>query len=127
VTHAAPRISQGARRARLADRGHLSGRLHQLERALAGVGTPEYDHVLRRALEEAHAVLVLNPTAETMLAPYGRDVCVVPWGMAPARFPWPPPDQPRDPARLIGLRPSRERSAPCGLIATRPSLEAIRP
>ena len=27
----------------LAERGHHSGALHQVERALAGVGTPEYD------------------------------------------------------------------------------------
>ena len=67
--------------------------------ALAGVGSPEYDRVLRRALEEAEAVLVLNPLVEAMLAPYCRDVRVVPWGMDPARFPWPPPAEPRDPAR----------------------------
>ena len=30
-----------------------------------------------------------------MLGPYSRRVCVVPWGMDPARFPWPPPEQAR--------------------------------
>ena len=45
----------------LAERGHHSGALHQCERALAGVGTPEYDQKLRRSLQEAEAVLVLNP------------------------------------------------------------------
>src|SRR5262249_9666863 len=37
----------------LAERGAHSGALHRWERALAGVGTPEYDQLLRRALEEA--------------------------------------------------------------------------
>jgi glycosyltransferase involved in cell wall biosynthesis len=72
------------------ERGHHSGRLHQLERAIAGVGTPEYDLALRRALEETEAVLVLNPLTEAMLSPYARSVRVVPWGMDPERFPWPP-------------------------------------
>jgi glycosyltransferase involved in cell wall biosynthesis len=77
----------------LDERGHQSGPLHQLERELAGVGTPEYDRALRRALEEAEAVLVLNPLTEAMLSPYARRVCVIPWGMDPARFPWPVPDK----------------------------------
>ena len=75
----------------LEERGPHSGPLHQLERTLAGVGTAEYDRVLRQALEEAEAVLVLNPLTEAMLGPYCRRVRVVPWGMDPARFPWPPP------------------------------------
>ena len=72
---------------------HHSGSLHQWERALAGVGTPEYDRKLRRALEEAEAVLVLNPLIAALVEPYARRVCVVPWGMDPARFPWPSPDE----------------------------------
>jgi glycosyltransferase involved in cell wall biosynthesis len=44
-----------------------------------------------RSLQEAEAVLVLNPFTEAMLSPYARRVCVVPWGMDPARFSWPPP------------------------------------
>ncbi|HZW32276.1 MAG TPA: glycosyltransferase family 4 protein [Isosphaeraceae bacterium] len=76
----------------LAERGAHSGALHQLERALAGVGMPEYDQVLRWALQEAEAVLVLNPLIAALLEPYARRVRVVPWGMDPARFPWPPPE-----------------------------------
>ena len=77
----------------LAERGHHSGALHQCERALAGVGTPEYDQKLRRSLQEAEAVLVLNPQTAAMLEPYASRVCIVPWGLDPARFPWPPPDR----------------------------------
>jgi hypothetical protein len=77
----------------LADRGRHSGALHQVERALAGVGTPEYDHLLRQTLHDAEAVLVLNPITAAMLEPYARHVRIVPWGIDPARFPWPPPDQ----------------------------------
>jgi glycosyltransferase involved in cell wall biosynthesis len=73
------------------ERGHQSGSLHQAERALAGVGTAEYDQVLRQALAEAEAVLVVNPLAEAMVSPYARCVRVVTAGMDPARFPWPPP------------------------------------
>jgi glycosyltransferase involved in cell wall biosynthesis len=74
--------------------GDTSGELHRLERDLAGVGTPDYDRSLRRALEGAEAVLVLNPLTEAMLAPYASRIRVVPWGMDPARFPWPPPEEP---------------------------------
>jgi glycosyltransferase involved in cell wall biosynthesis len=84
----------GACRRCLGQWGETSGELHRLERELAGVGTPEYDRSLRRALERAEAVLVLNPTTRAMLAPYASRVEVVPWGMDPARFPWPPPDEP---------------------------------
>lgn len=82
----------------LARWGETSGELHRLERELAGVGTPEYDRSLRRALEGAEAVLVLNSTTKAMLQPHARRVEVVPWGMDPARFPWPSPEEP-------GLRP----------------------
>jgi glycosyltransferase involved in cell wall biosynthesis len=82
----------------LRKRGRQSGGLHQVERALAGVGTPEYHQVLCRSLQEAEAVLVLNPFTEAMLSPYARRVCVVPWGMDPARFPWPPPEEKEPPA-----------------------------
>jgi glycosyltransferase involved in cell wall biosynthesis len=70
------------------ERGSQSGPLHQAERALAGVGSPEYHRLLCRSLQEAEAVLVLNPFTEAMLSPYARRVCVVPWGMDPTRFPW---------------------------------------
>jgi glycosyltransferase involved in cell wall biosynthesis len=86
----------GACRRCLAERGEHSGALHQCERALAGVGTPEYDRMLHRALEEAEAVLVLNPLIAALLEPFARRVRVVPWGMDPARFPWPPPEGVRE-------------------------------
>ena len=37
-------------------------------------------------------MLVLNPVIAAMLEPYSSRVCIVPWGMDPARFPWPPPE-----------------------------------
>ena len=77
----------------LAERGHHSGWLHQQERALCEVGTPEYDRKLRHALDEAVAVLVLNPLVAGLVEPYARSVRVVPWGMDSSRFPWPPPDR----------------------------------
>ena len=80
----------------LAERGDQSGLLHQQERALAGVGTPEYDRKLHRALNEAEAVLALNPLTAALLEAYSRQVSVVPWGMDPARFPWPQGDEARD-------------------------------
>jgi glycosyltransferase involved in cell wall biosynthesis len=85
----------------LRERGEQSGALHQAERALAGVGTPGYHQLLCRSLQEAEAVLVLNPLTEAMLAPYARRVCVVPWGMDPARFPWPSPETAERPAKRI--------------------------
>jgi glycosyltransferase involved in cell wall biosynthesis len=88
-------------RACISERGHLSGALHQAERALSGVGTAEYDATLRRSLREAEAVLVLNPVTGAMLSPYARRVCVVPWGMDPARFPWPPLTQPQMDGRPV--------------------------
>lgn len=78
-------------------RGHLSGPLHRAERALAGVGTPDYHDRLARALREAEAVLVVNPLAETMVGPHARCVRVVTAGMDPSRFPWPPPPRVRAP------------------------------
>jgi glycosyltransferase involved in cell wall biosynthesis len=61
------------------------------------VGTAEYDRSLRRALDEAEAVLVLNPLTEALVAAYARRVEVVPWGTDPARFPWPPPEEEEPP------------------------------
>lgn len=75
----------------VADRGEFSGALHRAERALAGVGTPDYHDRLVRAFQEAEAVLVVNPLAEAMVSPYAKSVRVVTAGMDPARFPWPPP------------------------------------
>jgi hypothetical protein len=64
------------------------GALHQVERDLAGVGTPEYDGLTRQALYDALAVLVLNPVTAALVEPFARRVCVVPCGIDPARFPW---------------------------------------
>ncbi len=79
----------------LAERGGQSGALHQAERALAGVGTLEYGRALRRSLEEAKAVLALNPSIAAMLEPFSSEVRVVPWGLDRERFPWPPPEPAR--------------------------------
>ena len=72
----------------LAERGHHAGALHQQERTLAGVGTAEYDRMLRQSFYEAEAVLVLNPITAALVEPYARRVCIVPWGIDSARFPW---------------------------------------
>jgi glycosyltransferase involved in cell wall biosynthesis len=80
----------------LRENGRCSGGLHQAERALCGVGTPQYHEKLLRALREAEAVLVVNPLTEALVRPYARDVRVVTAGMDLARFPWPWHDQPKD-------------------------------
>jgi glycosyltransferase involved in cell wall biosynthesis len=85
----------------LQEHGRLSGGLHQAERALAGVGTREYHQLLCRSVQEAEAVLVLNPLTEALLGPFARRVCVVPWGMDPARFSWPPPETAAHPVTRI--------------------------
>jgi glycosyltransferase involved in cell wall biosynthesis len=77
------------------ERGRHSGQLHHWERALAGVGTTQYGERLHRSLQNAEAVLVLNPLIGAMLEPYARRVRVIPWGMDTARFPWPPPVEPK--------------------------------
>jgi glycosyltransferase involved in cell wall biosynthesis len=78
----------------LVERGQKSGSLHQAERTLCGVGTPEYHELLMRSLREAEAVLVVNPLHEAMISPYAECVRVVTAGMAPARFPGKPDVQP---------------------------------
>lgn len=78
----------------LQQRGQRSGSLHQDERALAGVGTENYDRQLRQAFWNAHAVLVVNPLTEAMVAPYAQRVLTVTAGMDPARFPDPWPNDP---------------------------------
>lgn len=75
-------------------RGARSGSLHQLERALSGVGSAEYHQKLLRSFRDAEAVLVVNPLHEAMLSPYSNCVRVVTAGMDPSRFPWPPPEGP---------------------------------
>lgn len=71
------------------ERGHLSGELHQAERALSRVDEPDYHDCLLRALRDAEAMLVVNPLMEAMVSPYASHVRVVTAGMDPARFPWP--------------------------------------
>jgi len=95
----------------LAQRGHHSGALHQVERALAGVGTAEYDEKLRRELLEAEAVLALNPLTAAMLEPYARRVCVVPWGIDAARFPWAADEATQDSAPGASLAVARSTPA----------------
>ena len=73
---------------------HISGSLHEAERQLAGVGSRAYYDTLRRAVAEAEAVLVVNPLAEAMIAPYAKAVHVVPSGFDATRFPWPWCDEP---------------------------------
>ncbi len=77
----------------LVNRGHHAGALHQVERTLSGVGTPEYDQKLRRSLREAEAVLALNPITAAMLEPFSSRVRVVPWGIDPERFSWAAPSE----------------------------------
>ncbi len=83
--------------------GHTSGDLHRAERALAGVGTPEYREALFRAFAGAAAVLAVNPLTAAMVEPFAPDVRVVTAGMDPARFPHPFPAEKiphRTPGRL---------------------------
>ena len=44
---------------------------------------------MRQMFYDAEAVLVLNPITAALLEPFARRVCIVPWGIDPARFPWP--------------------------------------
>lgn len=87
----------------VADRQMFSGSLHQMERALAGYGTSQYDESLRRAFAQAEGVLVVNPLIGAMVAPYARAVHVVPSGFDAERFP--PPElcqrEPRVRTRLF--------------------------
>jgi glycosyltransferase involved in cell wall biosynthesis len=85
------------------DLEHTSGDLHRAERALAGVGTPEYRDALFKAFSGAAAVLAVNPLTAAMVEPFTRDVRVVTAGMDPARFPYPFPSEkmpPRSAGRL---------------------------
>jgi len=76
----------------LLNRGLSSGALHQAERALSGVGSPDYHSRLLRAFANAEAVLVLNPSQKALLEPFAERVEVVTWGMDGTRFPWPVED-----------------------------------
>jgi glycosyltransferase involved in cell wall biosynthesis len=82
------------------ERGQFSGGLHRLERALCGVGTPEYHAKLLQAVRKAEAVLVVNPLTEALVRPYVRSVRVVTAGMDPTRFP-PPEYRPRKSGREV--------------------------
>ena len=63
------------------------------ERALAGVGTPEYDERSAGA-SGGRGRAGAQPADRGDARPLRRAVGVVPWGMDPARFPWPPPEEP---------------------------------
>ena len=41
---------------------------------------------MRQVFYDAEAVLVLNPITAALLEPFARRVCIVPWGIDPARF-----------------------------------------
>ncbi len=85
----------------VSERGHLSGPLHRDERALAGVGTPAYREALAWAFREADAVLALNPLVGALAGPHASRTLVVPVGMDPARFPWPPPPRPENGRKAV--------------------------
>jgi len=102
---ATPQVCHGC----LAERGRHFGALHQVERALAGVGSAEYDQKMRRSLLEAEAVLALNPLTAGMLEPYARGVCIVPWGIDAGRFPWPAEPDGRPTVAAEGGDPSGAR------------------
>jgi glycosyltransferase involved in cell wall biosynthesis len=76
------------------ERGAQSGRLHQLERALSGVGTRAYHERLLRSFREAEAVLVVNPLTAAIVAPFCKQVRVVTAGMNSRRFPPGPKQKP---------------------------------
>lgn len=75
-------------------RGQRSGSLHQAERQLAGVCSAAYQQTLEQAFRKAHAVFVVNPLTEAMVAPYATQVRTVTAGMDPGRFPDPWPHDP---------------------------------
>jgi glycosyltransferase involved in cell wall biosynthesis len=89
--------------------GPCSGSLHRAERALCGVGTPEYHEKLLRAFREASAVLVVNPLMEAMISPYTERVRTVTAGMDPARFPWPRPDTEKDKWQMADVKGKEDK------------------
>ena len=91
-------------RACVATRGHQSGGLHQAERQWAGFAEADYTTRLHRAFSEAEGVLVVNPLIATMVAPFARQVHVVPSGFDPDRFPWPNESPPLSQGRPRGAR-----------------------
>jgi glycosyltransferase involved in cell wall biosynthesis len=77
-----------------------SGQLHQLERQLSGVGSVEYHELLQQAVQNAEAVLVLNPTIAEQYESFCDRPEVVTWGMDDSRFPWPLPVDEQCPAEI---------------------------
>ena len=73
----------------LAERGQHSCASISSKLALAGVGTPEYDGLMRQMFHDAEAVLVLNPITAALLEPFACRVCIVSWSIDSARFLWP--------------------------------------
>jgi prepilin-type processing-associated H-X9-DG protein len=78
----------------MAERGRHSGALYRAERVLAGVGTRDYYARLRQSLNDAEAVLALNPVIAAMFEPYSSRMRIVPWDMDAARLPWPAAQRP---------------------------------
>jgi|GEM_PF-639426 len=88
----------------LRQNGRHSGALHRAERALSGVGQPDYHDRLVSAFAGAEAALVVNPLMEAMVSPYTANVRVVTAGMDPDRFPdgaGEPDPTPGRPLRLL--------------------------
>jgi glycosyltransferase involved in cell wall biosynthesis len=83
----------------LEERAAQSGPLHRFERELAGADAPEQVALLRRALQQAEAVIVNNLLIAECLKPYSRAVKVIPPAVDANRFPWRDEGGPdRDPA-----------------------------
>ena len=77
-----------------------SGQLHQLERQLSGVGSSDYNDLLKQSFQNAEAVLVLNPTIAEQYQRFCDHVEVVTWGMDELRFPWPKPSDEECPPEI---------------------------
>ena len=77
-----------------------SGQLHQMERQLSGVGSAEYHELLQQAVQNAEAVLVLNPTIAAQYKSFCDRTEVVTWGMDDSRFPWPLPVNEKCPGEI---------------------------
>ncbi len=94
----------------------FSGGLHRAERALVGFGSPEYDRMLKRAVADAEAVLVVNPLIAEMVKPYAKRVEVVTSGFDAARFPWPWPKDGVTPTRRASEASRRSNVFFAGLV-----------
>jgi glycosyltransferase involved in cell wall biosynthesis len=64
----------------------MTGDLHRAERELAGYAEADYPASLRRCLERAAGVWVVNPAIAESVKPHAQQVEVIPSGFDPARF-----------------------------------------